>query len=82
MPRQERYEMGGNSDWSYPRTAAAVRNTEGFVQIQVTDICPEIPWTAYSHLSIHICPIHVYLPTVGMDDRANIFNLLLEYTMS
>jgi len=58
-----------------------MRDTEGFVQVQVTDIRPEISWTAQPNLGIHICPIHVNLPTVGMDNSADVLDLLLEYTV-
>jgi len=57
-----------------------MRDTEGFVQVQVTDIRPEISWTAQPNLGIHICPIHVNLPTVGMDNSADVL-ICLEYTV-
>src|ERR687885_1248582 len=82
MSGQKWLQMACNPYGPHPRSTAAVGNTEGFVQIQVTDICPNIPRTAQTHLSIHIRPVHVNLPTMGMDNLTDFPNSLFKYTVS
>src|SRR4028118_85003 len=66
------------SNRPHPRSTAAVRNTEGFVQIQVTDIRPKVSWTANPNLRVHICPVHINLSTMAMNNGTDFLNLLLK----
>src|ERR1700710_1020585 len=69
------YTNGANS-----RTAAAVRDTERFVEIEMADISSNLTGRAKANLSVHICSIHVYLTTVLMDNIACGLDLRLKDT--
>jgi hypothetical protein len=70
--------MFGHTDRSHTRSAAAVRNTKSFVQVQMADIGPVIARTAETDLRIQVCPVHVNLPAVRVNDVADFANCWLE----
>jgi len=61
-----------------PRSAAAMRNTESLVQVQMADIGADFRRAAYSDLCIHVRAIHVNLSAVGMNDPANLLDGFFE----
>src|SRR6266850_1411812 len=52
--------------------ASAVRNAEGFVEIEVADIGTHVAGAAETHLGVHIRAVHVDLAAVRMNDVANL----------
>jgi hypothetical protein len=74
MARQERREMGRNPNRPHPWPATAVRDAEGFVEIKMANIRPNIAGAAQTYLGIHISPIHVDLPAMLMHNLANLLD--------
>src|SRR5438128_12008849 len=60
------------------RAAAAVRNAESFMQIQMANIGAVIARTAKTALRVHVSAVHVNLAAVFMYDLANLANGRLE----
>ena len=81
MPRQIRHEMRGHADRSHARTAAAVRDAECLVQIDVTDVGADRRRAGEADLRVHVRAVHVDLPAELMDDRAHVLDRFLEHTV-
>jgi hypothetical protein len=81
IPGQEGSEVFGNADRADSRAAAAVRNAEGFVEIQMADIRPEIARAAKTDLGVHVRTVHINLTASGMGDVANLADSLFENTV-
>ena len=77
-PRQERRQMRGHADRPHPRPAAAVRDGERLVQVQVADVGADRRRAGQAHLRVHVRPVHVHLAAVRVDDRADVLDVLLE----
>jgi hypothetical protein len=60
--------MRRDGDGADARTAAAVRNAERLVQIQMADIHAEIARAAKADLRGQVRAVHVDLAAVGVDD--------------
>ena len=73
--------MFRDTNRSHARTAAAMGNTKGLMQIQMANIRPEIARPAQAKLGIEISPIHINLTAVGVDDLANLLDRFLENTV-
>ena len=78
MSGQEPRQVRSDSDRPHPRTASAVGNAEGLVQVEVADVRAEVSRPAQSHLRIHVGAIHVNLAAVLMDDGAYFLDSLFE----
>ena len=78
MAGQERNEMGSHADRSHARTAAAVRNAERLVQVDVADVGPHVGGPGEADLRVHVGPVHVDLPAALVHDLADSLHLLLE----
>ena len=63
--------MLGDADRPHARAAAAVRNAECLVQIEMANIRADVAGAAEADLRIHVRAIHVNLAAVGMNDLAN-----------
>jgi hypothetical protein len=62
--RQERDKMFRDADRANARTAAAVGDTKGLVQIQMANIGADVAGTAKADLRIHVRAVHVNLAAV------------------
>jgi hypothetical protein len=71
-------EMLSNADWSHAGAATAVRDAEGFVQIEVANVRAHVGGTAETDLRVEIRAIHIDLAAVGVDDFANFFDGFFE----
>ena len=78
---KEAREVFGHSDRPDTRPAPSVRNAEGFVQIQMADVCAHVAWSAKSDLGIHVGAIHINLAAIFVDDLAHFVNCFLEYSV-
>ena len=79
--RQEGREVLPHGNRPDPRTAAAMRDAEGLVQIQVGDVGPELAGLGKSHEGIEVCPIEIHLTTGLVDRRADLPDRRLEHAM-
>ena len=73
--------MLGDADGTHPRTAAAVRDAERLVQVQVTDVSADIRRAAQPDLRVHVGAVHVHLAAVLVHDRADLPDRLLEHAV-
>ncbi len=78
MPGQVRREMRGHANGPHAGTAAAVRDAERLVQVQVADVGADRRRTRQPDLRVHVGAVHVHLSAVVMDDGADVLNALLE----
>ena len=74
-------QMRRDRDGPDARPAAAVRNAERLVQIQMADIHAEIARTAKADLRGQIRAVHVDLPAVRVDDLRRLDDGLLEHAV-
>ena len=59
-----------------------MRDAEGLVEIQVTDIRPDVTGAAEPDLGVHVCSIHVDLTSRLVDHGADFLDSGLEDAMS
>ena len=65
---QELREVRRHADRAHARTAAAVRDAERLVQVQVTDVGADVAGAAQADLRVHVRAVHVDLAAVLVDD--------------
>ena len=82
MSRKERNQMLGHTNRTYTRTATTVRARECLMQVQVTYVCSDSTRIGQSHLSIHVCPVHIYLCTARMNNLTYLLDFLFKDTVS
>ena len=70
-----------DADRPHARAAAAMRNAEGLVQVHVADIGAEFGRAHQADLRIEIGAVEIDLAAMGMDDRADILDALLEHAV-
>ena len=73
--------MRRDTDGAHPRSAAAMWDREGLVQIQVTNVGADRRRAREPHLCVHVGAVHVHLSAVLVDDVADGADLVLENTM-
>ncbi len=78
MIRQERPEVRGHADRSHSGPAAAVRNAERLVEVQVADVGAHVGRPAEAHLGVHVGAVHIDLTAVGVHDLADLPDRPLE----
>mmetsp|Transcript_33392 Transcript_33392/g.78103 ORF Transcript_33392/g.78103 Transcript_33392/m.78103 type:complete len:520 (-) Transcript_33392:742-2301(-) len=76
--RDERLEVRGHANRADARPAAAVRDAEGLVQVEVADVGAEVAGAAQADLRVHVGAVHVDLPAAGVDRVADLDDGLLE----
>src|SRR5882762_10020836 len=81
MPGKKRRQMRLACDRADARSAAAVRNAERLVQIEVRDIGAEVARRGEADERIQIRAIDINLATMGMDNLANLVDPRLEHAM-
>src|SRR5207248_2595724 len=81
MPRQEGGQMGGHADGAHAGPAAAVRDAEGLVQVDVADVGADVTWAAEADLRVEVGAVHVDLPAVLVNDGGDLLDPRLEYAV-
>ena len=76
--RQERRKMRLHPDRPHSRPAAAVRDAEGLVQVEVADVGADSRRAAEADQRVHVRPVHVDLSAVLVHDLADLADRLLE----
>src|SRR5690242_11757854 len=82
MAGQERNEMFRHANRANAGSAAAVRNAEGFVQVQMADVGADVAGTGETDLGVHVGAVHIDLSAVGVDNVANFADGFLEHAVS
>ena len=72
MTGQERREVLRHADRPHARAAAAVRDAERLVQVQVADVGADVARAAEADLRVHVRAVHVDLAAVLVDDPADL----------
>src|SRR6185437_12049323 len=81
MTREEGREMLAHPDRSHAGAAAAMRDAEGLVQIEMADIGAVIAGPRQPDLRIQVGAVEIDLSAMAMDDVADLANLLFEHAM-
>ena len=68
-PGQERREVLRDADRAHAGAAAAVRDAERLVQVEVADVGADVAGAAEADLRVHVRAVHVDLAAVLVDDR-------------
>ena len=68
----ERSQMGFQANRTYARTAAAVRDTEGFVQVHVQHVRTDFGRLHDADLGVEVGAVHVNLSAVFVDNAADV----------
>ena len=71
MAGQEGHQVGGHRDRPDARTAAAMGDAEGLVQVEMANIGAETARLAQAHLGIEVGAIEVHLAAVAMHQGAD-----------
>lgn len=66
--------MRTHGNRTHARTAAAMRNAEGLVQIQVGNVGTEAAWLGQPDHRVHIGAVQIYLAASGMNQIANLYD--------
>ena len=80
-PGKKSDEMFCDANRAHARSAAAMRNAEGFMQVQMANIRANISGTGQANLCVHVRAVHVNLPAVLVNDLANFANAFLKHAM-
>ena len=75
---QIRGQMAFNANRPDPRAAAAMRDAEGLVQVEMGHIGPDPAGPADADQGVKVGPVHIDLAAMGMDDLADLAERLLE----
>ena len=78
MAGQERREVLRHADRPHARTAAAVRDAERLVQVEVADVGADVTRAAEADLRVHVGAVHVDLAAVLVHDPADLPDRALE----
>src|SRR5665811_1878553 len=81
MPGEERSEMSLHRDGTHTGPAAAVRDRERLVQIEVRHVAPERTRLCESHHGVHVRPVDVDLTAVFVNDVADFNDRVFEHAM-
>ena len=73
--------MRGNPDGANTRTTPAMRDTESLVQVEMTDIGPELRGRTMANKGIQIGPVYIDLPAGCMNNVTQLDNGFLEHAM-
>ena len=81
MVRQVRREMRGDADRPDAGPAAAMRDAEGLVEVEVAHVGADRRRRGQPHLRVHVGAVHVDLAAVLVDQRADLADALLEHAV-
>ena len=78
---QKRNQMRLDADRADPGTAAAVRDGEGLVQVQVRNVAAELAWRTDTDHRVHVGPVDVDLAAVLVHQFADLGDVVLEHAV-
>mmetsp|Transcript_89327 Transcript_89327/g.277795 ORF Transcript_89327/g.277795 Transcript_89327/m.277795 type:complete len:344 (-) Transcript_89327:1377-2408(-) len=76
--RQVRRQVRAHADGAEAGAAAAVRDAEGLMEVQVADVRADHAGGGEAELRVHIGPVHVHLTAVVVNDLADLLDVVLE----
>ncbi len=81
MARQVGHEVFHHADGAHAGAAAAVRDAEGLVQVQVAHVAAEGAGRRHAHHGIHVGAVHVHPAAVAVHELAEFLHLRLEHAV-
>src|SRR5882757_10037362 len=81
MTWQERLQMRLDPDRAHARAAAAMRNAERLVQIEMADIGAVVAGPRQADLRVQIGAVEIDLSAMAMHDVADLADVFLEHAM-
>ncbi len=78
MTGQVRRQMRLDADRAHAGTAAAMRDAEGLVQVEVADVGADVTGAGQADHGVHVGAVEIDLAAVLMDDIADLPDRLLE----
>ncbi|MCY1378787.1 hypothetical protein D9M69_664500 [compost metagenome] len=81
MSRQVRNQMLGHANRTNTRTAAAMRNAEGLVQVHMANVSANIARTSETNERIEVCTVEIDLTTIVVDDFAESLDAFFEHAV-
>ena len=81
MSGKERRQMCGDANRAHAGSAAAVRNGERLVQVQVAHVGADGGRARQPDLRVHVRAVHVDLSAVLMNDRADLLDRVFEHAV-
>ncbi len=81
MARQIRHQMLGNANRANARTATAMRDAEGLVQVHVTDVSANVARTGEPNQRIEVRTVEIDLTAIFMDDFAERLDAFFEHAI-
>nr|GEU28245.1 hypothetical protein [Tanacetum cinerariifolium] len=81
LVRQELGQVRAHADRPHARTAAAVRNAERLVQVQVRDVAAERARSCHADQRIHVGAVDIHLAAVAVHDLAQLLDAFLEHAV-
>ena len=79
---QQRREVGLDPNGTHARSAATVGDGERLVKVDMAHVGPEVSRPAQSNLGIEICAVEVHLSPMGVSNRRDALDGLLEDPVS
>ena len=73
--------MRSHPNWAHTRATATMRNSKGFVQVEVTDVGTDVSRVGKANLGVHVGAIHVDLTAVGMNNTGDLDDAFFIYTV-
>src|SRR3954467_8050575 len=81
MTRQERLKVRLDADRAHARAAAAMRDAEGLVKVEMADIGAVIAGPAQADLRVEVGAVEIDLAAMAMHDVADLADVLLEHAV-
>jgi len=79
--RQELSQLRVAQDGAHSRPATTVRYGKGLVQVEMTDISPDVTRAGKAYLRIHVGAVHIDKPAILMNNFYHPGDSLLKHTM-
>ena len=77
---QEVRQMRGHTDRAHTRSAAAVRDGEGLVQVEVHQVEAQVAGTDDAEQGVQICAVAVHQAAAAVNQLDHLFDVLIEET--
>ena len=81
MARQVGHEVLDHADRAHARAAAAVRDAEGLVQVQVAHVAAELARRGHAHQRIHVGAVDIHATAVRVHQLAQLLHAGLEHAV-
>ena len=81
MAGQVGHQVRHHADRTHARPAAAVRNAEGLVQVEVAHVAAELARRRHADQRIHVCAVYIDTSAVGVHQLAEFLDLRFKYAV-